>query len=194
MRQVTTVRNEAGRRNAAHDAGALPHGVALRSLTAHRDARGLVAEIFRDEWPTGIAPVQWAMAVSEAGVMRGVHVHIRHDDYFLLLQGAVCVGLHDLRPRSPSTRCASLLELRGDDPTALVIPHGVAHGFLFLDTAIFVIGASQYYDAADELGCHWRDPDLGLVWPRDTARLSARDAALPPLRDLAARMPPWRPG
>ncbi len=194
MQQARTAPNATARRNAAQDASALPHGVVLRPLAAHRDHRGLVAEIFRDEWPTGITPVQWTMVVSEAGVMRGVHVHLRHDDYFLLLQGAVCVGLHDLRSGSPSSRCAARLDLRGDEPTALVIPHGVAHGFFFLETTIFVLGASQYYDVTDELGCHWRDPELGLAWPRSTAQLSARDAGLPPLRDLAARIPPWRTG
>jgi dTDP-4-dehydrorhamnose 3,5-epimerase len=192
MQQATTTPKATARRNAAQDTGALPYGVELRPLTVHRDDRGLVAEIFRDEWPTGIAPVQWTIVVSEAAVMRGVHVHLRHDDYFVLLQGAVCAGLRDLRPGSPSAGRAALLDLDGDAPAALVIPHGVAHGFYFFSPSTFLLGASHYYEPADELGCHWRDPELGLAWPVSSARLSMRDAALPGVRDVARQIPPWR--
>jgi dTDP-4-dehydrorhamnose 3,5-epimerase len=55
------------------------------------------------------------------------------------------------------------------------------------------LGLSQPYDSADELGCHWRDPELGIEWPAIEPRLSARDAALPPLRALLPRIPAWAP-
>jgi dTDP-4-dehydrorhamnose 3,5-epimerase len=183
---------EASRTSAAADPAALPHGVALRGLVAHVDGRGRVGEIFRAEWPTGVAPVQWVMSISEAGVMRGVHAHIRHDDYFVLLDGRLVLGLRDLRAGSPTGERSALLELRGDMPVAVSIPHGVAHGFLFLARSTYVLGSTHYYDAGDELGCHWQDPGLGFNWPLSNALLSPRDAALPPLRELAARMPPWR--
>lgn len=170
---------------------ALPHGVVLHRLTAHVDQRGRVAEIFRADWALG-APVQWSMTVTEADVMRGIHVHLRHDDYVVVLQGEVTIGLRDLRPGSPTPGRTARLDLRGTDPCALIIPHGVAHGLLALTPAVYVLGASHYYDAADELGCHWRDPDLELTWPREPARLSARDAALPPMREVASRVLPWR--
>lgn len=175
------------------DSSTLPHGVALWPLTMHRDQRGTVFEFFRAEWPTQIAPLQWLVSTSGAGTLRGVHVHLRHDDYFVLLDGRALVGLRDLRPGSPSEGRTALLELRGAAPAALVIPHGVAHGLLFSEASHFVVGATQYYDCADELGCHWRDPDLGIAWPVELALLSERDAALPPLRELAPLVPPWSP-
>ena len=192
MQQATLPRDAACRTNAAGEPHALPDGVELRPLIAHRDDRGWVAEYFRDEWPTGIAPVQWAVTVTGAGVMRGVHVHIRHDDYFVLLQGGAIVGLHDLRPGSPTRGRAAMLELRGEEPTAVIIPPGVGHGFLFLTPSIYVVGTSHCYDPTDELGCHWRDPDLGFTWPAASAQLSARDAALPSLDEVARQIPPWR--
>jgi dTDP-4-dehydrorhamnose 3,5-epimerase len=179
--------------NAAADRGALPHGVMLRDLLAYVDARGRVGEIFRDEWRSGVTPLQWAMAVTETGVMRGMHAHVRHDDYFVLLEGRIVLGLYDVRAGSPTSGRSTLLDVRGDHPMAVSIPHGVAHGFLFLAPSTFVLGSTHYYDTTDELGCHWRDPDLRLDWPVATALLSPRDAALPPLRELAARIPPWRP-
>jgi len=185
-------------RDASHptatEPAVLPHGVFLRRLVAHLDERGRVGEIFRDEWPTGIAPVQWAVAVSAAGVMRGVHVHIRHDDYFVLLQGRLALGLRDLRRGAPRGACPALLELRGEEPVAVVVPHGVAHGFLFLEPSTYVLGNSHYYDPADELGCHWLDPDLEIHWPARTALLSPRDTALPPMREVMEHIPAWQAG
>lgn len=176
--------------------GAIPElldGVVLRPLAAHSDARGLIAEYFRVEWCAGIEPQQWMMAVSRPGVMRGVHVHPLHDDYFVLIAGRVVVGLRDLRPGSPSEHRTAMFELRGETPAALVVPHGVAHGFLFRTESSFVLGASRYYDPADELGCHWRDPALAIPWPVDEAILSERDAALPTLAALAGAIRPWMP-
>lgn len=178
----------------ATEPAALPHGVTLRRLIAHVDARGRVGEIFRDEWATGIAPAQWSMTVTEAGVMRGMHVHIRHDDYFVLLHGRLALGLRDLRHGAPGSGGPALLELRGEEPVGVVIPHGVAHGFLFLEPSTYVLGTSHYYDPADEFGCHWLDPDLGVEWPTRTALLSPRDAALPPMREVVACIPAWQAG
>jgi len=68
----------------------------------------------------------------------------------------------------------------------------VAHGLLILTPSVYVLGASHYYDAADELGCHWQDPALELRWALADAKLSARDAALPPLQEVAPQVPPWQ--
>lgn len=194
MPQSQTPRHDGSHPNAVREPSPLPHGVELRPLTVYTDDRGRVAEIFRNEWLNGPVPVQWAMAISDAGVVRGVHVHLRHDDYFVLLQGHSALGLHDLRPGSPTAGCATMLDLRGDELAAVIIPHGVAHGFLFLSASTYIIGASHYYDRTDELGCHWLDPALRLGWPLSSARLSARDAALPPLAEVARLVGPWRAG
>jgi dTDP-4-dehydrorhamnose 3,5-epimerase len=175
-----------------HEAHALPDGVHLRPLTIHSDDRGWIGELFRNEWAVGAAPVQWVMSASEAGVMRGVHVHVRHDDYFVVVDGRAALGLYDLRPGSPTHGLSALLDLRGQQPAAVVIPHGVAHGLLFLVRSSFVLGSTHYYDRTDELGCHWRDPELRLNWPRRVARLSPRDQALPPLREVAPHILPWK--
>src|SRR6185369_2768710 len=174
-------------------AAELPHGVVVRRLDAHRDPRGLVAECSRSDWPIADAPRQWTLFTSAAGVMRGVHVHPPHDDYVVLISGAMCVGLRDLRPDAPSEGRTAMVVLRGDAPTALFIPHGVAHGMLSHAVSVFVIGTSHHYDRDDELGCHRRDPDLGIAWPVSSAQLFERDAALPPVRALVGRIAPWRP-
>jgi dTDP-4-dehydrorhamnose 3,5-epimerase-like enzyme len=41
-----------------------PVGVQLRSLTMNKDNRGNLTEIFREEWDTGIKPIQWNVIYS----------------------------------------------------------------------------------------------------------------------------------
>lgn len=167
----------------------LPHGVALRPLAPHHDARGTFTELFRASWPSAIvAPVQWNAVRSAAGVLRGVHVHPRHDDYLVVCAGRATVGLADLRPESPTAGIGVCVELSGDAPAAIEIPHGVAHGFYFHEPSLHVYAVSHYWDPEDELGCHWKDPGLGIPWPQADATVSERDAALPSLPALRARL------
>lgn len=168
-----------------------PPGVRLRALPTFSDARGMLAECFRADWPEAIAPVQWVTVVSSANVLRGVHVHVRHSDWLVVLDGRLLVALHDLRAGSPAHGRAQLVTLDGATPKALRIPPGVAHGLFSPVRAVYLLGADQTYDLADELGCHWRDPDLGIDWPVAAPLVSVRDEALASLRDLALQVPAW---
>lgn len=171
----------------------LPLGVVRRRLAMHPDERGVFVEVFRTAWGVGVEPVQWNAVRSRAGVLRGVHVHVRHDDYLVVLAGRAWIGLRDLRARSPTEGRTALVELLADDMAALVLPHGVAHGFFFPEPSLHAYAVSHYWDPADELGCRWDDPALGIAWPTDSARLSARDAALPSLGELLAQLAPFQP-
>src|SRR5258708_1455482 len=124
----------------------LLEGVVSRTLATHRDERGWLCEIFRQEWPTGVAPVQWNAVRSAAGVLRGVHVHVRHIDHIALLQGRASFGLRDLRPPSATFGRAALVELSGDHLSTLTIPPGVAHGFYFHEPTVLVYAVTAYWD------------------------------------------------
>ena len=180
-------------KRAVSPAGTLPVGVKVRTLTMHPDERGSFTEFFREEWDSGIAPLQWNVVKSHANVLRGVHVHVRHDDYLILLEGRASIGLCDLRKRSPTEGVRALLEMRGERLEALVTPHGVAHGFYFHTPSVHIYGVSEYFNPADELGCHWADPNLDIPWPTDSPLVSARDAAAPSFSDLLDQLEPWQP-
>jgi dTDP-4-dehydrorhamnose 3,5-epimerase len=171
----------------------LPHGTRLRPLDAHADERGVFTELYRVEWEAGAEPVQWNAVWSEPGVIRGVHVHIRHEDYLTVPVGRASVGLRDLRNGSPTEGLTALVELGQDEPGALVIPRGVAHGFYFHEPTLHVYAVSEYWDPADELGCRWDDPELEIPWPVATGRASDRDRAAPPLADLLRELAPSQP-
>jgi dTDP-4-dehydrorhamnose 3,5-epimerase len=171
----------------------LPAGTALRPLQANGDGRGAFTELYREEWGTGARPIQWNAVWSGAGVLRGVHVHIRHDDYLTVPVGRASVGLRDLRRGSPTEGLAVLVELGRERPAALVIPHGVAHGFYFHEPSLHVYAVSEYWDPSDELACNWADPALGIPWPAATAVVSDRDRDAQPLEALLAELAPRQP-
>jgi dTDP-4-dehydrorhamnose 3,5-epimerase len=171
----------------------LPVGTTVYPLRPHVDDRGSFTELYRVEWKTGVAPIQWNAVRSEAGVLRGVHVHLRHDDYVTVPIGHAFVGLRDLRRGSPTEGLSALVELGEERPGALVIPHGVAHGFYFDRPSLHVYAVTEYWDLSDELGCLWDDPELEIPWPVDSARVSERDWAAQPLRALLDELEPSQP-
>lgn len=171
----------------------LPLGVQIRRFQMHPDERGVFTEVFRAEWGLGIEPVQWNVVRSNGGVMRGVHVHVRHDDYLSLLAGRASIGLRDLRRSSATEGVSALIEMRGDELAGLLIPHGVAHGFYFHEPSVHIYAVSHYWDLSDELGCRWSDPALEIPWPIAEAAVSERDSTAPPLADLLAQLEPFQP-
>lgn len=170
-------------------AESLPQGVSLRPLQAHHDERGSLTELFRASWETGIDAVQWNYVESKGAVLRGVHLHIKHSDYLIILSEHATIGLRDLRRNSTTEGLTALIEMHGNDPHALTIPPGVAHGFYFHEPTAHIYGVSEFWNAQDELGCHWADPALEINWPNAAPVISARDAALPSLRELVESLP-----
>jgi dTDP-4-dehydrorhamnose 3,5-epimerase len=172
----------------ALDRADLPAGVELRELRANGDERGVFTELFRREWGLPVDPVQWNIVHSEAGVLRGVHVHPVHDDYLTVVAGCAAVGLRDLRPDSPTAERVAVVKLRGRTPTSIAIPHGVAHGFLFLEASTHCYAVSHSWHPEDELGCRWDDRELEIPWPRSPTLVSDRDQNAPSLAELRAQL------
>jgi len=171
----------------------LPLGVKKIPLRMHRDDRGIFTELFRQEWETGVRPIQWNFVRSKTNVLRGVHVHPRHNDYLIILDGKASIGLQDLRPNSPTKDVATVVEVSGDHLVALMIPHGVAHGFYYHTPAFHLYSVSHYWDVADELRIHWTDIGLHIPWSFTNPHLSRRDAEAGPLSDAVALLAPWQP-
>lgn len=161
-------------------------GVRLVRLCMHRDSRGVFTELFRHVWPAGIEPVQWNVVHSEAGVLRGVHVHPRHADYLCVVSGRMVLALHDIRRGSATERRSEILSFDGDDLAAIQIPPGVAHGFYYPVTSVHVYATSCYWNVADELGCRWDCPELDLAWGVEDPVLSERDENASSYADMVA--------
>lgn len=132
-----------------------------------------------------MAPVQWNLVNSRPNTLRGVHVHVAHWDYLCVVSGEMLLGLHDMRPHSPTYRLAVQQRLSGAAPCSIAIPPGVAHGFYFASETCYFYAVSHYWNLSDELGCRWDDPELGLSWPTKSPLLSERDASAPSHGELA---------
>ena len=88
------------------------------------------------------------------------------------------LGMRDIRPESPTCGLAVIIELDSDTLQAVAIPPGVAHGFYFPRPSTHLYAVSEYWNMADELGCRWNDPALGLDWKSSAhPLLSERDEA-----------------
>jgi dTDP-4-dehydrorhamnose 3,5-epimerase len=182
-------------------------GVRYGAIQRHADSRGAFRELWRaSAFPTltaadtgapdGVEPrfVQANMSSSAAGVLRGLHYHRRQLDDWIVGAGRAFVALVDVRPvasgRGPAV--VETRELAADE--WVVIPAGVAHGFLALEPLELIYLVTNEFDGADELGFAWDDPAVAVPWPAVSATpdgrpiLSERDRSNPSLAELVASL------
>jgi len=167
-------------------------GVYVVPFRAASDSRGLFFESFRRSWIPGARQmVQGNCSFSKAGVLRGLHYHLKQADFWVVPSGRVRVGLYDLRLSSPTRGASERLEVSGERPLGLYIPKGVAHGYYAVEDSFMTYLVDEYYDGADELGVRWDDPAIGLDWGTPDPVLSDRDRGSPVLSELPPdQLPP----
>lgn len=187
-------------------ASTLP-GVRYGAVVRHADSRGAFRELWRssafptltrDETgsPPDVEPrfVQANLSTSAPGVLRGLHYHRRQLDYWTVASGRALVALVDVRPVVAGTGPAGVetRELVADE--WVVIPTGVAHGFLALEPLELLYLVTNEFDGSDELGFAWDDPAVGVPWPDVPGTpdgrpiLSERDRSNPSLAELVASL------
>jgi dTDP-4-dehydrorhamnose 3,5-epimerase len=171
-------------------------GAYLLESPVFEDPRGLSREWYRVEQLEaaghGFEVRQANFSTSVRDVVRGLH-------YSLAPQGqakvVTCVAgelddvLVDVRVGSPTYGRHEYVELAEGAGLSVVVPAGVAHGFCVRsERASIVYLLSSQYNPAVELEVHALDPALGVPWRLSgEARLSAKDAAAPPLAERRAR-------
>jgi dTDP-4-dehydrorhamnose 3,5-epimerase len=164
-------------------------GVRIVPLKAFSDDRGYFFESFRRAWIPGARDmIQGNVSFSRAGVLRGMHYHLRQADFWLVPSGRVRAALYDLRPSSPTRGAAEVLEMGQDSPLGIYIPKGVAHGFYALRDSFMTYLVDEYYDNSDERGVRWDDPALGIDWKVDPTLppiVSKRDQENPALATIS---------
>jgi dTDP-4-dehydrorhamnose 3,5-epimerase len=115
--------------------------------------------------------------------LRGMHWQAEpHGETKLVrcTRGAIFDVLVDLRPGSPSYLRHEGIELTAENRRAVVVPPGVAHGFLTLeaDTEVYYQMDTFYVPDASR-GARWNDPAFGIEWPAEPAVISERDGTYP---------------
>jgi dTDP-4-dehydrorhamnose 3,5-epimerase len=183
-------------------------GVRYGAIARFEDPRGSFREIWREDTFGTIDPgqagatsgseprfVQANLSTSAQGVLRGLHLHQRQLDHWVVASGRAFVALVDVRPMlaGAARPLVETRELHADD--WVDIPIGVAHGFLALERLELIYLVTNAYDGSDELGFAWDDDLAAVPWPdvQETPDgrpiLSDRDRSNPSLTDLVARLP-----
>ncbi|HVI32379.1 dTDP-4-dehydrorhamnose 3,5-epimerase family protein [Phenylobacterium sp.] len=120
---------------------------------------------------------------TRAATLRGMHYQpAPHGETKLVrcVRGRMFDVAVDLRPDSPTHRRWTAAELSAENGRALLIPEGVAHGFLTLEPDTDVLyQISPMFEPGHEAGVRWDDPAFGIGWPRPPEVISARDADYP---------------
>jgi dTDP-4-dehydrorhamnose 3,5-epimerase len=182
-------------------------GVRHGTVERHADERGAFRELWRTSTVGRIEPVdagalaggpprfvQGNLSTSTMGVLRGLHLHRRQLDRWIVGSGRAFIALVDTRPMLAGDEApvVETRELAADD--WVQIPSGVAHGFLALEPVELVYLVTTEYDGSDEHGFAWDDPLAAVPWPLPVATadgrpiLSARDRANPSLTELITRL------
>jgi dTDP-4-dehydrorhamnose 3,5-epimerase len=163
------------------------------------DARGFFLETYHAERfaEAGISAafVQDNHSFSARGTLRGLHMQCAFAQGKLVrcTAGEIFDVAVDVRRGSPSFGRWVGETLSAANFRMFWVPPGFLHGFCVLSEQAHVqYKCTQLYRPDDELGVIWNDPDIAISWPIAAPTLSAKDARLPRLRDVEARLPAFR--
>jgi dTDP-4-dehydrorhamnose 3,5-epimerase len=160
-------------------------GVMVVDIEPRQDARGAFARLHcPDEFAAAghpFVPVQTSLSRNpHPGTLRGMHYQPGpHAETKLVraVRGRMFDVALDLRAASPTYRQWTSAELSAENGRALLIPQGVAHGFLTLEADTDVLyQISPAFQPGHEAGVRWDDPAFAITWPTAPALISPRDA------------------
>jgi dTDP-4-dehydrorhamnose 3,5-epimerase len=105
--------------------------VVVYPLRKFHDDRGWLAELFRhDELSEEFFPVMSYISFTKPGIQRGPHEHVDQADLFCFIGPSTFnIKLWDNRRVSPTYNFVMSMMVGDEDPTAVVVPKGVVHGY-----------------------------------------------------------------
>ena len=168
-------------------------GVFIIEPKVFNDARGYFMEAWKqaefDEHVGKTVFIQDNESKSSFGVLRGLHYQkgdASQAKLVRVIKGKVLDVAVDIRKSSPTFGQHVMVELSEENKRHFFIPRGFAHGFLVLsEEAIFTYKVDNPYAPQADAGIRWNDPDLGIEWPIDPAKVqtSEKDLKQPLLKD-----------
>jgi dTDP-4-dehydrorhamnose 3,5-epimerase len=167
------------------------HEVVLVEPDVFRDERGFFLETYHErKYAAGGIPgpfVQDNHSRSVQGTLRGLHAQVERPQGKLVraVEGEMFDVAVDIRRGSATFGRWVGVRLSGENFQQLYVPPGFVHGFCVLSAVVHVeYKCTDFYDAEDEIGLAWNDPDVGIEWPIRDPTISAKDRLLPALKDL----------
>jgi dTDP-4-dehydrorhamnose 3,5-epimerase len=159
------------------------------------DARGFFMEIWNADRfaqrDLNFNFVQDNISRSSKGVLRGLHFQNPHAQGKLVtvLEGSVYDVAVDIRAKSPTFGAWEAYELSAENRRQFYVPAGFAHGFVVTsESALFMYKCTEIYHSECESSILWNDPRIGIEWPIENPKVSAKDQQGLPL----AQIPPQK--
>lgn len=164
----------------------LPNCLVFEAFGADDD-RGDFRKPFSAGWGgefSNFAAREFFYSNSRNGVLRGMHLQTgaaAHAKIVFCIAGEILDVLVDLR-RGPNFGASFASTLSANNRRAILVPVGVAHGFLVLsNNASLGYLTTTPHDPTHDTGVRW--DSFGFDWPPVSA-VSERDSALLPLCDF----------
>lgn len=172
-------------------------GVLILEPRVFCDPRGFFLESYsaRDFQTLGITNnwVQDNHSRSQKGTLRGLHFQREHPQAKLcrVARGRVLDVAVDIQPHSPTFGQHVAVELSEENGMMLLVPRGMAHGFLVLsDEVDFLYKCDEFYFPTDQGELRFDDPYVGIDWPIAQLGMepimSPKDANAPTWNELFA--------
>jgi dTDP-4-dehydrorhamnose 3,5-epimerase len=166
-------------------------GVLILEPTVFEDERGYFLETYHNllyrDCGVDTLFVQDNLSFSTKDTLRGLHFQITQPQTKLVqvITGEIFDVAVDIRPGSATFGQWMGVVLSEGSKRQLLIPDGFAHGFCVLSQSAHVAyKCSTLYNAEDEGGILWSDPNIRIDWPVKHPILSDKDRRLPHLSDL----------
>lgn len=143
-------------------------GVRFKKLLKHCDDRGYFAELVRDDEGLLERFGQISVSMSFPGVIKAFHYHQKQDDIWFFPSGNAQVVLYDTREQNQTFGETNVFYMGEENPSVLLIPRGVAHGYRVLGdrplTIVYLTTQSYQPDMPDEYRIPWNDPKINFDW------------------------------
>ena len=164
-------------------------GVYLFKLKMQEDNRGLFIKSFSQEFINSskidFEVKEAFFTTSNKNVIRGLHFQI--DDYaqkklVYCHFGSILDVVVDIRRNSPFYNEPFFYNLKGEEPYAILIEEGFAHGFLSLENnSIVQYFTNTPYSPEKDKGILWNS--INFEWPVKYPIISKRDLEHPKIQD-----------
>jgi|SaaInlStandDraft_4_1057021.scaffolds.fasta_scaffold81679_2 dTDP-4-dehydrorhamnose 3,5-epimerase len=149
------------------------------------DERGSFIKIYHDEifdeLGVSLNIKEQFLTVSKNNVLRGMHFQLPPHDHAKLVtcvSGSILDVVLDLRKDSKTYGTSVSFNLSADKLNSVLIPKGMAHGFLSLEENSCVLYSTTSVHAPEmDGGIYW--DSLDFKWPTESPIVSKRDEALP---------------
>lgn len=142
--------------------------VVTQKLRLIPDERGRLMEIMRRDWPVFKKFGQVYMTTNYPGVVKAWHYHKKQTDNVACVKGMIKLVLYDGREGSPTKGEINEFFVGEHNPTLIVIPPGVYHGWKCIsESESIVVNCPDElfnYENPDEHRAPHDDPEIGYNW------------------------------